>query len=62
MSKHHPENREEDFAYQFEEDVKKLLEISQKGQRVDFLQQLKVMKVRMATYEDLMWQPFEKKK
>lgn len=61
MSRHIPESREEEFAYQFEDDVKELLRIADKGERAVYLNQLKTMKIRMATYEDLMWLPYIKR-
>ena len=62
MSRHIPENREEDFAYQFEDDVKELLRIAEKGNRADYCKQLLVMKTRMSTYEHLQWLPYTKAK
>lgn len=62
MSRHIPENREEEFAYQFESDVQELLRIAEKGTRLDYVNQLKVMKTRMATYEHMQWLPYEKRK
>lgn len=51
MSKLEPKNAEEAFTYQFEDDVKTLRACS--FSKKDFLKQLEVLKIHIATYEKL---------
>ena len=50
-SKHNPRNREQAFAYQFEDDVKKLISLSLLNKEA-FIKHLVVLKTHILSYEE----------